>query len=89
MSYSQFILNCLSNGDGKLSLVAIAKLSFVLVFAFFILSSLHALYLHPLRKIPGPFWARCSNLWGRYQNFYGQKSHSIHAAHKRYGELVD
>jgi hypothetical protein len=53
-----------------------------------ILSTLFNLFLHPLRKIPGPFWARCSNLWGRYQNLYGQKAHSIHAAHKAYGELT-
>lgn len=55
---------------------------------YLFLSALVNIYLHPLRKFPGPFWARASNLWGRYQNLYGRKSHRIHAAHKKYGETT-
>ncbi|KAJ5261202.1 hypothetical protein N7478_011797 [Penicillium angulare] len=71
----------------------IAKLDFIQICIVFLLgltalSTLFNLYFHPLRKFPGPFFARSSNLWGRYQNMHGQKSHSIHASHRVYGPVV-
>ena len=56
------------------------------VIGYIISSFTYNLYIHPLRKFPGPFWARCTNLWGRYQNLHRRKAHMIHAAHQKYGK---
>jgi cytochrome P450 len=49
---------------------------------------LYNLFLHPLRKIPGPPLAKVSRLWARIGNFQGRKSERIHAAHQKYGTVV-
>ncbi|KEF58607.1 uncharacterized protein A1O9_06533 [Exophiala aquamarina CBS 119918] len=45
-------------------------------------------FMHPLRKIPGPPLARCTRLWARIGNFYGRKSERVHDAHLKYGPVV-
>lgn len=68
--------------------ILILQTTVILGLGYISLSTIFNLVFHPLANVPGPFWARCSNLWGRYQNLHGQKAHSIHAAHKRYGKLA-
>ncbi|OQE24624.1 hypothetical protein PENSTE_c007G01022 [Penicillium steckii] len=68
--------------------ILILQTTVILGLGYISLSTIFNLVFHPLANVPGPFWARCSNLWGRYQNLHGQKAHSIHAAHKRYGSVV-
>lgn len=41
-----------------------------------------------LRKIPGPFAARFSNLWLLLQARRGRRYLSVDEAHRRYGKLV-
>jgi benzoate 4-monooxygenase len=55
---------------------------------FVAVQTVYNLWLHPLRRIPGPPLARVSRLWARIGNFYGRKSERIHAAHERYGPVV-
>jgi hypothetical protein len=44
-------------------------------------------YFHPLRKIPGPFWASVSRVWWLLVAT-GGKQHKIHVAcHEKYGSL--
>lgn len=47
--------------------------------------TLFNLFLHPLRRFPGPPLARISRLWSRIGNFQGCKSERIHQAHLEYG----
>lgn len=51
----------------------------------FIGQCIYYAHFHHLRNFPGPFWARRTTLWARYQNLYGQRAHKIHAAHEKYG----
>ena len=54
---------------------------------YFAVVSFYNLFLHPLRRIPGPLLARVSRLWSRIGNFYGCKSERIHAAHLKFGQF--
>ena len=64
----------------------------VLTFAFGVIygiaTILYNLFLHPLRRIPGPPLAKVSRLWARIGNFHGCKSERVHAAHEKYGPVV-
>ncbi|KAI4728747.1 cytochrome p450 benzoate 4-monooxygenase [Aureobasidium sp. EXF-10728] len=42
----------------------------------------------PLRRIPGPFLSRFSNLWLAYHSRRSQRYLAIHSAHQHYGTLV-
>ncbi|KIX07472.1 uncharacterized protein Z518_02125 [Rhinocladiella mackenziei CBS 650.93] len=55
---------------------------------FLLATCLYNLFLHPLKKVPGPPLARVSRLWSRIGNFQGRKSQRIHDAHVKYGPVV-
>lgn len=59
--------------------------SLTLLLAFCALKIVYNLFVHPLRRFPGPFLARISKVWIRIGNFNGCKSRRIHEAHQRYG----
>jgi benzoate 4-monooxygenase len=42
----------------------------------------------PLRKVPGPFFAKFTNLWLLIQARQGKRYQSVHKAHQKYGKLV-
>ena len=44
--------------------------------------------LHPLRHIPGPFWASVTRIWYVAASGNGDLEHVQRALHKRYGPLV-
>ncbi|KAJ5385634.1 hypothetical protein N7517_003545 [Penicillium concentricum] len=48
----------------------------------------HALLLSPLRRIPGPFWARFTRLWKLLQIYQGSFEKTNIALHKKYGPIV-
>lgn len=48
----------------------------------------NALFLSPLRKIPGPFLARLTPLWLRYIDMSGTRTKTLHELHQRYGATV-
>lgn len=60
----------------------------LLVVSYQLVLLFYNVFLHPLRKIPGPPLARCTRLWARIGNFYGRKSERVHEAHLRYGAVV-
>lgn len=43
---------------------------------------------HPLYGVPGPFAARCSQLWLFSRVVRGQTRHDMRAVHKKYGDIV-
>lgn len=49
---------------------------------------LYNLFFHPLRKIPGPFLARSSELWRAIRYFRGTWHDDILELHKTYGQVV-
>lgn len=44
--------------------------------------------MSPLRKIPGPFYTRCTNLPLKIAVVRGQRIYHIHSLHKAYGSVV-
>ena len=45
--------------------------------------------LHPgLRKIPGPMWAKCSNLWRFIDTWRGSHEVNLVKLHEKYGSAV-
>ncbi|KAF1989255.1 cytochrome P450 [Aulographum hederae CBS 113979] len=45
-------------------------------------------FLHPLSKIPGPFWAKFSSLWMAKHSWDGDMHRATIALHQEYGKLV-
>ena len=43
---------------------------------------------NPLNAVPGPFWAKWSNLWLVYHIRQGSMHRKIVEVHKKYGKLV-
>lgn len=50
--------------------------------------SVYRLYVHPLRKVPGPFLARISELWRSFHYFRGTWFDDILELHRKYGPVV-
>jgi len=64
-------------------------LLFALVNALAIASVLvYRLFFHPLAKIPGPFFARCSTLWQNWCYWGGTWHDDILRVHEKYGPVV-
>ncbi|KAI0468464.1 cytochrome P450 [Xylaria cf. heliscus] len=49
---------------------------------------LYRLYIHPLRKVPGPFFARVTELWRTTHYFRGTWFDDIIELHRKYGPVV-
>lgn len=48
-------------------------------------------YFFPYRaiaQVPGPFWARFSNIWLASQARKGRKFAAVHESHEKYGKVV-
>ena len=48
----------------------------------------YARTLHPLAKIPGPFWASVTRGWTVWRTYRGDMDHTQRALHQKYGYLV-
>lgn len=46
------------------------------------------IFVHPLRKIPGPFWARRTSLWKVYHVYRRDLAFAIQKAHEKYGPVI-
>lgn len=53
-----------------------------------IASVVYNLYFHPLKKYPGPFWARASLWWRFYHSVGGRWYRVLESNHKRYGDVL-
>lgn len=59
-----------------------------LVAVVLLIKILYNIYLHPLRKIPGPFLAKATELWRTRKYVKGQWHQDILDLHQRYGPVV-
>ena len=48
----------------------------------------YALYLSPLRHVPGPLFAKASGLYSLFMDMAGRRAKTIEALHKQYGPTV-
>jgi len=69
----------------KVWLTVILPVVFLIYFAFGIL---YARTLHPLAKVPGPFWPAVSRTWLVYRMYVGDLEHHQRALHDEYGPIV-
>ncbi|KAI1289085.1 cytochrome P450 [Xylaria venustula] len=58
------------------------------IFGYFIWDIVYNLYFHPLRKFPGPFLARASNISFSYWFHGGRQPYKILDLHLKYGPVV-
>ncbi|KAF5874221.1 putative cytochrome p450 monooxygenase protein [Botrytis fragariae] len=65
-----------------------AQIAFVLIFFASFVKVIHQAYLTPLRKIPGPWYARFTHLVLKYHVITGRRIHYIHSLHQTYGHIV-
>lgn len=57
------------------------------IFAALVASAVYRLYLHPLRKFPGPRLAAIAGWYAAYWDCFGQGGYTAHVIelHKQYG----
>ncbi|TGO26033.1 hypothetical protein BPAE_0067g00050 [Botrytis paeoniae] len=65
-----------------------AQIAFFLIFFAFSVKVIHRAYFTSLRKIPGPWYARFTNLVLRYYVITGRRIHYVHSLHQTYGHIV-
>jgi hypothetical protein len=51
---------------------------------YWILWAVYARFLHPLAKIPGPFWPSVSRTWLMYRMYKGDLEFHMRLIHDRY-----
>lgn len=64
------------------------SLTAIILTLYLTASTIHNVFLHPLRHFPGPPLAKVSILWKLTGNLQGRKAHRIHEAHQQYGPVV-
>jgi hypothetical protein len=67
-------------------LLLILNLSYLLPLFFSI--ALYRLFFHPLKNVPGPFWARLSMFWKMKRLTEEDQYTLVDAMHKEYGDVV-
>ncbi|KAK1561471.1 cytochrome P450 4A10 [Colletotrichum navitas] len=74
----------------NIQLVLTKTLAVVLLFlfAYVIFRSVYNVFLHPLRRVPGPFLAKISRLWLFYHDYQGTPHSHIRELHQKFGPLV-
>ncbi|ESZ94909.1 hypothetical protein SBOR_4701 [Sclerotinia borealis F-4128] len=66
----------------------IAIINVIIVCLGILIRILHRAYLTPLRKIPGPWYARLTHLVLKYHVVTGHRMQYIHSLHLAYGPIV-
>ncbi|CAK7208017.1 hypothetical protein SEUCBS139899_010851 [Sporothrix eucalyptigena] len=56
--------------------------------ALFVLWNIFVYLRSPLRKYPGPFWARWTNIWRLYHAWSGKYQWTIEKLHNKYGPVI-
>lgn len=64
------------------------KVGPLVALAYTLIWMFYAVTLHPLAKVPGPFWASVTRLWYMYQVYTGNMDKIQRAMHKKYGPVV-
>ncbi|KAM3068116.1 hypothetical protein ACMFMG_011165 [Clarireedia jacksonii] len=65
-----------------------ARLAIAVVIFTFLAKILYRGYLTPLRKVPGPWYARLTHWVLKYHVVTGRRLHYIHSLHLKYGPVV-
>ncbi|KAF7956946.1 hypothetical protein EAE96_004270 [Botrytis aclada] len=65
-----------------------AQATFVLIFLAFLVKIIYQAYSTPLRKIPGPWYARFTGLVLKYYVVTGRRIQYVHSLHQNYGHTV-
>lgn len=60
----------------------------ILGVAVYLIQALYCIFVHPLRRIPGPFFAQFSEGWRARRYFRSTWHDDILFAHERYGPVV-
>jgi hypothetical protein len=78
--------------ESSITSALIQSLSLINCFAalavYYILSLLYSIFFHPLRRVPGPFLARFSELWRNIRYFRGSWLDDVVSLHETYGPVV-
>ncbi|KAL0930039.1 cytochrome P450 4A10 [Colletotrichum truncatum] len=74
--------------DVQLFITKYAAVLLVILFTFAFLRSVYNVFLHPLRRVPGPFLAKHSRLWLFYHDYHGNPHNHIRELHRKLGPLV-
>ncbi|KAI0570726.1 cytochrome P450 [Pyrenophora tritici-repentis] len=69
-------------------IASILKATATLAAVYILTYLVYNLYFHPLRKFPGPFWARSSLLWRIFHSMDGRFHRHLEECHKHYGDIV-
>lgn len=64
------------------------KIGPLVAVAYTVLWIVYAVTLHPLAKVPGPFWASVTRLWYMFKVHQGHFDQVQRALHKKYGPVV-
>lgn len=64
------------------------KLCPVVIVLYTLLWMVYAVTLHPLAKVPGPYWASVTRLWYMYQIYARNMDKVQRALHEKYGPVV-
>lgn len=56
--------------------------------AYILLETIYNLFFHPLRNIPGPFFAKLGQSWRNYKYFRGTWHDDCLKLHNQYGNVV-
>ncbi|KAK5052108.1 hypothetical protein LTR84_002912 [Exophiala bonariae] len=62
--------------------------AFATLMLWYIGKATYNIFLHPLRKVPGPFVAKFTSKWLEYQGFTGHKTATLHNMHQKFGPVV-
>lgn len=84
-------MTLLASIRGTLSGVALEHYSIILLATLILFTScqiIYELFLSPLSRFPGPFWARLTDLWHVRLVRSGYEHTTVYALHEKYGSVV-
>ncbi|KAL6409139.1 putative P450 monooxygenase [Ilyonectria robusta] len=78
----------MSSLESKLELQLPGKNIVILIVAALCLPLIYNVFFHPVARIPGPFFAKLSDIWHAYHLSTGTRHMLLYDLHKKYGPLV-
>ena len=69
-----------------LTTIFLASTGYIVV--SFLYQIIHYRYFHPLKDIPGPFWATVTRIWGAYHNFLSDETLLTYAWLKKHNGSI-
>lgn len=81
----KFLYDVLRNATERVNLFQAFAL---ILLSLYFLHTLHLVFIHPLRNVPGPRLAKCSQIWRNYRYFRGTWHSDLLKLHRQYGPVV-